>query len=537
MQSRLLTSFFLLIALVSQASLTAQEFTERFDDWPVDLTIEGRLILAGSVPSLDAIEGLVGRESSSASLVIYADDQGQLGEQYAEFFNDVDAVDSPYSLLDAVGSDAVIAWHQSEDSPGSLGFLQSMLARLRRHMESGGTLILVGQPAAWSGTLVKAYPQDWTQWKSGPGLLPDALVQLDFQPATEQARLLKALELRPGNVGVGLENGMALALDGRKLWCAGPGKLTIVVRGGAQVEAIQKDLLPRTRDNQMPSWLADWTQWRRIAIDQTLEPFPAASRIVPQVSGGQLFIVGGGGVPNGLMQEFVQAAGGHKDARLVYVPCSERRQVSDDQRILREWQEMGVSSVTMIHTKDRLQAHSDPEFYAPLEAATGIWFGGGRQWNFSDSYYGTTTHQLMRQVLARGGVIGGSSAGASIQAAYLARATPIQNFEPMAPGYERGGLGFIQGVAIDQHFAQRNRFQDLERLVKRHPQLLGIGIDETTALVVQGHAARVIGRGQVHLYDCGETCDPRDLKTKKYAAGDVIDLRSPLGASGIENSE
>ena len=107
----------------------------------------------------------------------------------------------------------------------------------------------------------------------------------------------------------------------------------------------------------------------------------------------------------------------------------------------------------------------------------------------------------MKDVLKRGGVIGGSSAGASIQANYLARATPIGNSQIMAFGYERGGLGFISGVAIDQHFSQRRRHKDMTQLVDTHPQLLGIGIDEATAIIVQKSKAKVVGRGKVHFYD------------------------------------
>jgi cyanophycinase len=161
---------------------------------------------------------------------------------------------------------------------------------------------------------------------------------------------------------------------------------------------------------------------------------------------------------------------------------------------------MGVENCEILHTKDRMKANQDSAFLDPLRDATGIWFGGGRQWNLADSYYGTEAHRLMKQVLARGGVIAGSSAGASIQAEYLARATPIENFRIMAPGYERGGLGFIRGVAIDQHFSQRNRQKDLQSLVETYPQILGIGIDESTAIIVEKSTASVTGRGQVYFY-------------------------------------
>ena len=106
----------------------------------------------------------------------------------------------------------------------------------------------------------------------------------------------------------------------------------------------------------------------------------------------------------------------------------------------------------------------------------------------------------MKQVLQRGGVIGGSSAGASIQARYMCRANPVANFDIMAPGYERG-LGFIGGVAIDQHFSQRRRQKDMTQLVNRYPQMLGIGIDEGTAIIVQKSVAEVVGKDKVHFYD------------------------------------
>jgi cyanophycinase-like exopeptidase len=62
-------------------------------------------------------------------------------------------------------------------------------------------------------------------------------------------------------------------------------------------------------------------------------------------------------------------------------------------------------------------------------------------------------------------------------------------------------LGFLCGVAIDQHFAQRNRFKDMSSLIQTYPQLLGIGIDESTALIVQGHLAEVVGAGRVSFYN------------------------------------
>jgi cyanophycinase len=126
--------------------------------------------------------------------------------------------------------------------------------------------------------------------------------------------------------------------------------------------------------------------------------------------------------------------------------------------------------------------------------------GGGRQWRFIDCYSGTKGEKLLRDVLARGGVIGGSSAGATIQGDFLVRGSVLGNEEMMAEGYERG-LAFLPGSAIDQHFSQRKRFADMTSVMQRHPQLLGIGIDEATAVVVQGDTAQILGRGNAHFYD------------------------------------
>ena len=229
-------------------------------------------------------------------------------------------------------------------------------------------------------------------------------------------------------------------------------------------------------------------------------------------------------MPAGLMEEMVELAGGSK-AKMVYVPCSESDEVSNSQRIVEVWEKMGVKSATFIHTKDRNKANSDEVFLAPLREATGIWFGGGRQWNLADSYYGTEAHRLMKEVLNRGGVIGGSSAGASIQARYMCRANPVANFDIMAPGYERG-LGFISGVAIDQHFSQRKRQRDMTSLVNRYPQLLGIGIDEATAIVVTQSNARVVGKGRVHFYDRRRPVVPGEDDFIALEEGSVFDLAS-----------
>src|SRR5207245_5195984 len=108
-----------------------------------------------------------------------------------------------------------------------------------------------------------------------------------------------------------------------------------------------------------------------------------------------------------------------------------------------------------------------------------------RQWRLVDSYAHTRTEREVEKVLERGGVVAGSSAGASIISSYMVRGAKENNYIMMAPGYEEG-FGLIKGVAIDQHMLTRNRQDDLEEVVARHPDLLGIGLDASPAIIVRG---------------------------------------------------
>ena len=180
----------------------------------------------------------------------------------------------------------------------------------------------------------------------------------------------------------------------------------------------------------------------------------------------------------------------------------------------------GVKNVTVLHTRDRAEADTEA-FVAPLKTARGVWFGGGRQWRLVDAYMGTRTQREIEAVLARGGVIGGSSAGATIQGSYLVRGAREGNQIMMAKGYEQG-FGYLRGVAIDQHLLVRGRADDLVEVIDKKPELLGLGIDEPAAVVVQGDRLEVIGRSVVGIYD------GKDHDGKKYyflAPGEQFDLR------------
>jgi len=261
-------------------------------------------------------------------------------------------------------------------------------------------------------------------------------------------------------------------------------------------------------------------------------PLPALSDDTEGPNRGTLLIAGGGGKQSAaIFSKFVELAGGTK-ARIVIIPTA----ISSDPKY--DYQNPGVARfardklklkhVTVLHTHDRREADTR-EFVRPLKTADGIWFSGGRQWRFADSYLGTRSEKEFHRVLKRGGVIGGSSAGASIQADFLVRGDSKTN--TIMIGDHQRGLGFIENCAIDQHVVKRGRQLGLvkvltdpdRKMLKRFDRedLLGIGIDEDTAIIVRKDTFEVFGKpdAAVLIYNprawTGDTTDAKKYITLK----------------------
>src|SRR5207248_2160574 len=182
---------------------------------------------------------------------------------------------------------------------------------------------------------------------------------------------------------------------------------------------------------------------------------------------------------------------------------------------LKMFTDVGATHITLLHTSDRAVADSEA-FVKPLTTAKIVWFVGGRQWRLVDAYAHTRTQREIERVLERGGVVAGTSAGASILASYMVRGARENNFIMMAPGYEEG-FGLIKGVAIDQHMLTRNRQDDLEQVVAKHPEVLGIGLDESTAIIVQGQTFEITGASKIAIHDGRVVSGERQQRNgKKY---------------------
>lgn len=213
---------------------------------------------------------------------------------------------------------------------------------------------------------------------------------------------------------------------------------------------------------------------------------------------GSLLIVGGAMQSETIINSFIELAGG-KDAVIVVIPtASGQENYNENSGFAGRLRKLGATNVTVLHTNDRKTANSD-SFVKPLLNASAVWFGGGRQWRLVDSYKNTITEKAIKDVLNRGGVIGGTSAGATIQGSYLVRGDTKNNQIMM--GDHEVGFSYLKNVAIDQHVLARNRHFDMFEILKNRPDLLGIGIDENTAIVVKGNQFDVIGESYVVVYD------------------------------------
>jgi len=231
---------------------------------------------------------------------------------------------------------------------------------------------------------------------------------------------------------------------------------------------------------------------------------PASAQIQnglpPQVGPerGSLVVVGGAMRSPEIYQRFIELAGG-PDAHIVLVPTAGGAEEYDEfYQGLNAWRANGARNLTILHTADPSVADTDA-FIEPLQTAGGVFFFGGRQWRLVDAYGGTKTEEAFREVLERGGVIGGSSAGASIQGSFLVRGDTRTNTVMM--GDHQRGFAYLRNVGIDQHVLRRNRQFDMIEVIEAHPELLGIGLDEDTAIIVQGDRFQVLGSSYAIIYD------------------------------------
>jgi cyanophycinase len=228
---------------------------------------------------------------------------------------------------------------------------------------------------------------------------------------------------------------------------------------------------------------------------------------------------------------------------------------SDPEGLFEEYEEvfhkLGMERVERLEVRSR-KAASDAKVLRVLNDANAVFFTGGDQLKITSQIGGTPVYDRIREIYRRGGVVAGTSAGASVVCGTMLTAGSGQTSPRLGESVQMApGLGFIRNVIIDQHFAERGRMGRLLAAVAQNPRTLGLGIDENTAVVIDAaESFYVVGAGAVYAVDgryisysnvteaaADRTLAVYDLKLHVLTEGDSFDLetRRPTSFGAIQH--
>jgi cyanophycinase len=249
-----------------------------------------------------------------------------------------------------------------------------------------------------------------------------------------------------------------------------------------------------------------------VACASSTSPAPSHASPASDASLGHLLIVGGGPIPDAVLDRFVVLAGGRAARIVVFPMASEDSEAGVE--LATDFRKLGASAerIVLTHEEADTQAAADR-----LTGVTGVWFGGGDQARLTAALRGTRVEKAIRERYRRGAVVGGTSAGAAVMS------TPMITGDEKKPGGDRplakdspdawvtiarddvvtaGGFDLLPGAIVDQHFVRRRRGNRLLSVVLEHPDRIGVGIDESTALEVSPDGTwSVLGASVAVVYD------------------------------------
>ncbi|MBL8733009.1 MAG: cyanophycinase [Planctomycetes bacterium] len=349
---------------------------------------------------------------------------------------------------------------------------------------------------------------------TGFDLVPGAISDQHFLRRNRLPRLLRVLGDHPGHFGIGVDEGTAVEIRGRELRVLGDSLALLVLAAG---NGHAQRVVELSAGDQ-----ADLVSWQRAAAARAAFVAPPRPEASPNVPRGALVLVGGGRLGDDIVDRFLALAGGAAKAKVVLVPSALPPGQRGEQPIEKLLRLRGVTDLRPLDCASPREVTTTR--LALLDDATAVWFGGGHQWRLVDAFAGTPAIAAFHAVLQRGGVIGGSAAGATIQGEFLVRGDPLGNTEMWCEGYDRG-FAFLPGVAIDQHLLARERTADLDGLMAKLPGWVGLGIDEGTAAIVQGTQLEVLGASKVVVFDTRSPNADRAAPTPRWlTAGARLDL-------------
>lgn len=233
--------------------------------------------------------------------------------------------------------------------------------------------------------------------------------------------------------------------------------------------------------------------------------------VIMSQPGGNLFVIGGGSIPKYLIEKYVELAGG-KDSGFLVVPMASSIPDESGNSFAKRLLEAGCSKIKVL-IGNRVTVDHDSNL-SKLKNINAVFLTGGDQSRLVKALAGTRMLDLIKSIYKKGGVIGGTSAGAAVMSKLMITGKELVNkdtvnaFNIISKGNieTAEGFGLIENAIVDQHFIKRKRMNRLISLVLENPELLGIGIDESTAVIIRhDNSFKVLGENLVMVFDASES--------------------------------
>lgn len=347
----------------------------------------------------------------------------------------------------------------------------------------------------------------------GFGFLQGAIVDQHFAQRNRQGRLMQALEARPGQLGIGINECTALVVKGRKLEVVGDSQVSICI-SGTHERPTRVEILDKGESE-------DLIQLSRAAVSRTQDGLYAQRRH-PELTNGTLVLAGRGPAPTEAVSKFFSAAGGKSGSFVVLT--ADRENEADSDQYFCDWLKDSGAEVQQVRASDSRKERLS-KLNQALDKATGVWIAGSHLSQMVESYLDTPVKQLVSRVLHRGGAIGGTSAGATIQGDFLMDDGIAENREVVAEGYERG-LGILPGVAIGSPYASSLPLMEKTEFARPFPMdFVGLEVPEATALIVSGTKLEVVGKHPVSVYDRKQSDSKTQPSVEVVKSGETYDFK------------
>jgi cyanophycinase len=249
------------------------------------------------------------------------------------------------------------------------------------------------------------------------------------------------------------------------------------------------------------------------------------------VSRGPLIVIGGHEEKEGgraILKEVARRVDGGK---LVVATVASHKPEGYFDSYLDGFEGLGVGELVELYVHDRVETHS-PELLSVLEGAAGVFFTGGDQLRLSSQIGDTEIEKRVREIWERGGVIAGTSAGASVMSETMLVSGASGESHRIGDLRMAPGLGLVRDAIIDQHFAERGRFGRLLGAVAHNPRVLGLGIDENTAMVLEDSRFTVIGAGAVYVVNGEDVTYSNIAEEKRERPLTMFDVKLHVLSSG-----